>query len=250
MIYIAKIAARRKILGLDENREKQITIPSLDDPDADVIPVPALTGEDVNPNLGKDDAVDQVALQNLDSTPALTGAIPVAIFDAAMKQFENEESFGKDFYDMVAKFDDVRCVRRILSHIVESLLQNPSSSYLTHTCHVRSAVAGIRILSADFPPAFGVALERLKTHQSTSTDLRLSYEAVIWLLPMLKEGELDPRLKTVCSATIRKMVRNIGTSRGGPGIGKPQVEQLASSLKEAGLERDADILSTVSNEPS
>jgi U3 small nucleolar RNA-associated protein 6 len=250
MIYIAKIAARRKILGLIEIKEKTDDA-TLDDPDADVIPVPALTGEDINPNLAKDDDVDQVALQNLDSTPALSGAIPIVIFDTGMKQFQNEESFGKDFYGMAAEFESVPCLPKILNHIVDALLQNSSSSYLSHMCHVQLAVVGIPILSADFPSAFSTALNRLKTHLSDPrSDAMLSRGAITWLLPIFKEENLDPGLKTVCSATIRKLVRNIAASPGIAGLEKLDISQLATLLQEAGLAKDANILSAAFGSPN
>jgi hypothetical protein len=37
----------------------------------DMIALPSLTAEDINPSTGADGEVDQVALQNLNSTPAL-----------------------------------------------------------------------------------------------------------------------------------------------------------------------------------
>jgi U3 small nucleolar RNA-associated protein 6 len=247
MIYIAKIAARRKILGLDGSRDKKPAGPILDDPDADMIAVPALTGEDINPSLGKNDAVDQVALQNLESTPALTGAIPIAIFDAAMKQFTNEESFGAEFYDMIAEFENVPCLPKILNHIVETFLQNPSSTYHSHIRDVKSAVVGVRTLSADFPAALGTALERLKSHLSQSNDdSRLCQEVISWLLPLSINEELDPGISKACLVTVRKMVRNIAKSCDRSVMGSNEITQLAALLRGAGLGEDADILSNAS----
>lgn len=43
--------------------------------------------------------VDVKALQRLADAPAYTGAIPLAIFDAAMKQFGDECAIAANFFD-------------------------------------------------------------------------------------------------------------------------------------------------------
>lgn len=204
MIYIAKIAARRQILGLDRAKEEPEPAEIADNPDADMIALPKITGEDINPTLGQDDDVDHVALQNLNSTPALSGAIPLAIFDTAMKNFNNDDRFGHEFYDMVAQFEGTPCFRKILSHIVEVLLTNSPASHHTRICYIKFPTSGISITSPDFPQALGTSLGRLK---EGSQDKKLAEEMVKWLQPLVETEELDPALQKVLSVTLQRSQR-------------------------------------------
>ncbi|KAL1986625.1 hypothetical protein VTN96DRAFT_6003 [Rasamsonia emersonii] len=212
MIYIAKIAARRRILGLDQ-RKTETSAPedSIDDPNADMITLPKVTAEDINPSLDKDADVDQGALQNLDSTPALSGAIPIAIFDAAMKQFGDDAAFGRGFFDMILEFEEVPCLRKIVEHVVEKQVTTSPESYHTRICNVKAPVAGIKVTSPDFPRAFGTSLSRLKQYP---LDRHLAQEIVKWLQPVSEIKELDPALRTVVVATLQRSERVLQAEAG------------------------------------
>ncbi|KAF7121598.1 hypothetical protein CNMCM5793_009068 [Aspergillus hiratsukae] len=206
LIYIAKVVARQRILGLDKTIETSNTAEEsgFDDPNADMIVLPKITGEDINPSAGDEDGVDQVALQNLNSTPALSGAIPLAVFDTAMKNFNNDDRFGHEFYDMVSEFEDLPCLRKILGHVVEVLLQHRPSSYRTHICNIKFPTAGIRPTSPEFPRALRESLALLKEHRQ---DPNVAKEVVSWLQPFLKTEDLDPALQKVIAATIHNAER-------------------------------------------
>lgn len=204
MIYITKISARRQILGLDQPQEDPEPVTTADDPDADMIALPKITAEDINPTLGKDEEVDQVALQNLSSTPALSGAIPMAIFDTAMKHFNNDERFGHEFYDMVSQFEGTECFHKILGHVVDALRASSPASYHTRICYIKFPTAGISVTSPEFPRAFGASLGRLK---ESPQDKKLAEEMVKWLRPLTETEELDPALHKVLSATLQKSQR-------------------------------------------
>ncbi|KAH0066748.1 hypothetical protein KCU66_g23693, partial [Aureobasidium melanogenum] len=76
MLYVAKIAARRKILGLDiERKEKQID--STLDADADMMALPDVTADEIKPEGAPEpkQAVDEEALKKLAASPALNGDI-------------------------------------------------------------------------------------------------------------------------------------------------------------------------------
>ncbi|KAK2763785.1 U3 snoRNP protein [Arachnomyces sp. PD_36] len=210
MIYIAKIAARQQILGLDKKRATPVESggASLDDVDADMITLPTITGEDINPSLPKDGEVDHAALENLNSTPALSGAIPMVIFDSAMKQFDKDPVLAQQFYEMIVQFEDTPCAPKILSHIVDQLLADCPNTCQAQICHARVAVAGIRITSADFPAAFGESLSRLREYMgSPPQNTALALETIKWLRPLVGTEGLDPALHTVMVATIRSNER-------------------------------------------
>lgn len=209
LIYVAKLVARRRILGLDgeaESSKQRQEEAGFDDPDADMITLPKLTGKDVNPSEGDNKGADNEALQNLASTPALSGAIPIAIFDTAMKHFNNDDRFGQEYYNMVNEFGDVPCLRKILEHVVEAMRETQPGSYRTHTCYTKVPTAGIPVTSAEFPRALGVSLSRLREYQP---DRNFAQEVINWLQPLKKTEDLDPALQKVLAATIRGAERTL-----------------------------------------
>jgi U3 small nucleolar RNA-associated protein 6 len=220
MIYIAKIAARQQILGLDGKRVAPAAGGGIDDPDADMIALPTITGEDINPSFAKDDEVEEAALRNLNATPALSGAIPMVIFDSAMKQFEKDPVLGLQFYEMIVQFEETPSARKILSHIVDRLLADSPNTSQAQVSHARLAVAGIRTSSPDFPAAFGLSLNRLREYMGDpplNTDLAL--ETIKWLRPLVGNAGLDPALRTVMLATIRSNELIAQNNVSGNGVG-------------------------------
>lgn len=169
------------------------------DPNADTIVLPRLTGEDINPTSQDEDGVDHTALQNLNSTPALSGAIPIAIFDSAIKNFSDSSQFGHEFYDMIAEFEDVPCLRKILGHVLDVMTETNPASYHTQICYIKFPTAGVRATSADFPRALGESLGRLKGHRD---DRNIAQEVVAWLRPLAQTEGLDPSLQKVLAATV------------------------------------------------
>ncbi|KAI9373691.1 U3 small nucleolar RNA-associated protein 6-domain-containing protein [Aspergillus egyptiacus] len=201
LIYITKIVARQRILGLDGSIEApKEDAGAADDLDADMIAMPKLTEEDINPS-GGDDGADQAALQTLNSTPALSGAIPLAIFDNATKHFDYDVRFAHEFFDMVFEFGDIPCLQKILSHIVDVMQNSKPTSPHTLICYIKLPTAGIQPTSAAFPRALGAALARLQEHRQKPEVLK---EVVSWLRPVEKTKDLDPSLQKAIAATIHK----------------------------------------------
>lgn len=206
LIYIAKLVARQRILGLDEESQKPKPIQEaeVDDTDADMIALPSLTAEDINPSTGDDGEVDQVALQNLNATPALSGAIPLAIFDTATKHFNNDDRFGQEYFDMAWEFQDAPCLRKILEHVIETMRANKPSSPRTQICYIKSPTAGIPPTSAEFPRALSSSLARLREYPMGKD---LARQVIHWLQPVQATEGLDPSLQKVIAATVRNAER-------------------------------------------
>ena len=202
LIYIAKLVARQRILGLDEERPVQVEVPD-DDMGGDMIALPAITAEDINPTRN-DGEVDQQALSNLNSTPALTGAIPLTIFDAAMKQFQYDDRFGAEFYDMVLEFSETPCFLKIEEHVVNTMRTHSPTSPRAQICYIKLPTAGVDVTSATFPRAFGTSLARLRESALTQD---LAREVVAWLRPLADVETLDAALKKVIEATLRSAER-------------------------------------------
>lgn len=205
LIYIAKLVARQRILGLDEASQQPKPAQEADmDFDADMIALPSITAEDINPSTGEDGEVDQVALQNLNSTPALSGAIPLTIFDTATKNFDNDDRFGQEFFDMAWEFQDAPCLGKILEHVVETMRANKPSSPRTQICYIKLPTAGISATSAEFPRALGISLARLREYPLGKD---LARQVINWLQPIQATEDLDLSLQRVIAATIRNAER-------------------------------------------
>ncbi|KAL9640384.1 MAG: hypothetical protein Q9164_000327 [Protoblastenia rupestris] len=209
LIHIAKIMGRRQILGLDQGTTVQNnTGVKGGDIGGDMVVLPAITAEDIHPNIESTDDVDQDTLDKMDASPVLSGAIPMAVFSAATKQFGGDDQLSLEFFDMVAKFDQLPCQAAILTKILEALQPSLSKSPAALIRHIRQPVIGVAIKSADFPTAFGSALSRIKPAIATlsSAQLRsvLSREMIEWLLSYLEE-DLDPDIRTVVQMTLRKI---------------------------------------------
>jgi U3 small nucleolar RNA-associated protein 6 len=200
IIYITKIAARRRILGLDMSHEGPVPDNPIDEPNADVIVLPQITAEDINPSLDEDEA-DQDKLQNLHAVPALSGAIPMAIFDAAMKQFNDDAGLGREFFDMVLQFEDVPCLSKVIDHIVARLLATSPGSYHAQICSIKAPTAGIKLTSPSFPRAFTAALNRLKQYPLEGD---LAQAVAEWMQPVVEVKELDPALHKVVVAMLQR----------------------------------------------
>lgn len=210
MVYLAKVSARRRILGLDEQRPEEIAEEMSEAPDTDVIALPEITAEDINPPTeSTSDPVNAEALQNLAKTPALTGAIPMAIFDGAMKQLQNNMNIAEEFFELVAEFENVPCARQLLQHILDHLQSRKANADATMICEARLNLFGIEATSADFPLALGKTLAIIKSGLfSAPKRASVAEKALLLLTPYLKEHEqLDEGVVAVLDASVNRYRR-------------------------------------------
>ena len=213
MFWVAKVWKRRRILGVDvEPREARIN--SDEGIDGDIVTLLKLTEEDINPGNGNAEGTDQEALENLTKSPALSGAIPMAILDSAMKQFNYDETLCLQFFDMVCEFDDLPCLTQILNHIMDVLERYSSPAALIR--YVQQPVKGFDAASPGFPTAFGLCLDRMKMAFTRSKPLPtlssvegprhvLDEQIIDWLLEYLDEKDLDLDVRRVISMTVRRV---------------------------------------------
>ena len=212
MIHISKIAGRRRILGLDGEEKGR---PNTKDDDEDMITLPAITAEDVMPAQRPSDGPEQEALEKLSTSPALSGAIPMAIFDAAMKHFKQSNELCQKFFDVFAEFPEVSCQERILTHIMDTLRTIAPESPATLIRWIQQPVVGIGVMSPKFPALFGSCLDRMKTSFETLTPIStasetsrpigiLGQQVIAWMLTYQNE-DLDADVRKVIRITIRKV---------------------------------------------
>ena len=74
------------MLGIDVGAEDIVRDSVQEDHNADVLALPQLTAQDLEPEPQRRHEIDEATLRTLESTPVLQGAIPNRIFDAAMTQ--------------------------------------------------------------------------------------------------------------------------------------------------------------------
>jgi U3 small nucleolar RNA-associated protein 6 len=213
MIYLAKIELRRKILGLDvdisiehpEAMEEDTEVAGFAT-SADVIAIPDFKTNALRPSMIAGVEVDTEAVKDPMTTPALNGAIPLAIFDAARKQPFFCPAAAEDFFDMFAAFTQVRCLPKILQHVLDSMTELYPTDACTCNCYIRQPFAGIESTSAEFPAALGSALERLKESMVRVKDkAELSKKTKSWIEPIVVMKEIDPGIQTVLKHTLRKL---------------------------------------------
>lgn len=210
MIYLAKIAMRRRILGLDvdnlaeaaDEMDETEDFPS----SKDMITIPDFKPNGLRPSMIESVKVDSEATKDPMTTPALQGAIPIAIFDAARKQPFFCPSAAEDFFNMFALFPQVRCLPKILQHVLDSRVELYSTDACTCNCYIRQPLVGINPNTPEFPGALGSCLDRLKeSMEKTKDKAELAKKTRAWIEPILALEELDPGILTVLTHTVRKL---------------------------------------------
>lgn len=239
MIYVAKIAARRHILGLDVQRKpKQLTDDA--DFDADTIALPDVTAADLEEQEEKKEAVDEAALQKLAASPALSGDIPLVIFDTAMREFNHDSLLAEQFFDLFAEFD-VSCTSRLLQHIISQLTEQASQNLKTKVslvhCIAKQELLGMdsqaAVESPEFPLKLGKALAAIKNGmgESPKHNADLAEKSILLLLPYLKnEDELDEGVCRVLKASVSRYLRLLTDSTASTGSALARVGGLEKRL--------------------
>ena len=215
MIHAVKIAGRRRVLGLDVERAAEKSRQNSVDDDEDLITLPAITAEDIMPAQRASDGMEQEALERLSTSPALSGAIPRAIFDAAMKHFKASNELCERFFDVVAEFCEVPCQESILSHIMDTLRTIAPESPGTLIRWIEQPLIGNDVTSPEFPGLFGRSLDRIKksfetltpisSAQQTSRPISVLGQQVIAWMQKYQDEDLDADVRKVIKITIRKV---------------------------------------------
>lgn len=192
MSYIAKLQARREIMGIEASPET--------DRDTENQPK-TLTAEDVVP----DDATDVTnakATQPIAETSVQSGAIPVAILDAAMAQFDNDADLAQDVLYMLEDYAHIRATLPVVRHLAVHAKQHNSGHWVGAACDIWGPVIGVQPSSADFPAKFRAALKLLRESQKHS---ELTAWAKRWLQTVLEAENLDPAIQTVAESVARSL---------------------------------------------
>lgn len=199
MGFVAKVAGRRRILGLDEGAEDRTNESIRNDSDkneddsadvdADEIALPTITAEEMDAEMEDEDrprrsrgsGLDEAVLAKLAKSPALTGAIPKTILDTALQQFtpqasntisssawNNLDALAASFFEMFAEYVGiVDCASGLMQQVLDTVPASSSNDNAGHgvlvsSCRCRQPVVGVEVDSVAFPGAVRESLKRIR----------------------------------------------------------------------------------------
>ena len=205
MIYIAQLRTRTSVLGVQEDPPD--ALPNDKDGTEDLILLPAESSAETDL-----DSADQRALKALSSTPALSGAIPKAVYDNAKAVFPGDVSLQARFFDVFADLSDPYCSRRLCRHVMDDLLASFLTSPLTRSRQIRTEFVGVDPCGPYFPAALASMLgpDGLEKHEKTLSSgnqdrARFYSQILLWLAPYLRIKGIDD----ACMQVLRQMTRMI-----------------------------------------
>ncbi|KAL1841139.1 hypothetical protein VTJ49DRAFT_7364 [Mycothermus thermophilus] len=144
--------------------------------------------------------------KKLDQSPALSGAIPMAIFDISRKQPFFGPAAAEMFFDAFARFGDVSCQEKVVQHVLAAMEELFPNHPCTCSCQIRQPLIGVGVLTAAFPKALRESLTRLKgALERTNDRTTLASKMVAWLDTVLETEGLDEAIKTVLEHTKRSL---------------------------------------------
>lgn len=210
MLYVAKLAGRRRILRLEGTNSTIEDKPIEDNEiDADTIALSALTAEDINPALAGGEDASEAALKNLASAPVLTGAIPMAVFNAAMQRFGDDLQLALQFFNTFADFKQVPSLETVLQHTIDVMSEISPMSMEFMSCVFRRPFILMASDSPEFPAALGQSIQYidLAIEDRPGITKELVGLAITWLAPLYRKQELDESLKRVIGASLRQFTK-------------------------------------------
>ncbi|KAL0465309.1 U3 small nucleolar RNA-associated protein 6 domain-containing protein [Neurospora intermedia] len=158
---------------------------------------------------------DAEATRKLEQSPALSGAIPMAIFDIAKKQPFYAAAACEAFFDMFATFGHVSCQSKITQHVLSAMEESFPKSACTASCFIRQPLIGVDINTPEFPNALRESLARLRKAYAEQTEDKkaLAGKIVDWASKILEIESLDPAIKTVLEATKKGLEAELGQEK-------------------------------------
>ncbi|KAL8711099.1 MAG: hypothetical protein Q9220_004480 [cf. Caloplaca sp. 1 TL-2023] len=215
MMYIAKISARRRILGLVSRSPSQDQDPNQQDIRRDMVTAPSFDMQDMHlVPLETTANYEEIPADDLASAPALAGAIPIAVFDAAMKEFRNDALLGSKMFDLVAHFVTLKCTRKILQHIIDLLMTTAPNEVASISRFIKAPVIGMGSVCKELPDALMTVIDRFDSSMRglsllengadvSQNRARICRYTIWWIVEFLGDPELDPDIRTVLISIVR-----------------------------------------------
>ncbi|KXX77406.1 U3 small nucleolar RNA-associated protein 6 [Madurella mycetomatis] len=150
--------------------------------------------------------MDEEETKKLEQSPALSGAIPMAIFDIARKQPFFGPAAAEKFFDVFAGSHNVSPREKIVQHVLSAMEELFPNHPCTCSCRIRQPLIGVDVHTAAFPKALRESLAKLKDAVERTDDKKaLSVKLVSWVDAILSEENLDAAIKTVLEHTKRSL---------------------------------------------
>ncbi|GAB1318139.1 U3 snoRNP protein [Madurella fahalii] len=222
MEWLAKVEAKKKGAGVRKGvnameaikateAEQEGDVIAFDEEDEDesgdeeglMLPDPDAEGAG---RKKKPKVMDEEEARKLEQSPALSGAIPMAIFDIAKKQPFFGPAAAEQFFDLFAGFGNVSSRERIAQHVLGAMEELFPNHPCTCSCRIRQPLIGVDVHTAAFPKALRESLARLKDALERTEDRKaLSGKVVLWVDTVLSEENLDAAIRTVLEHTKRSL---------------------------------------------
>ncbi|KAI5467088.1 U3 small nucleolar RNA-associated protein 6-domain-containing protein [Mariannaea sp. PMI_226] len=204
MEWLAKVDKRKQSKnGKDALRpdrvedDDELRIVDSDDDDDNLLPEPSVAQAKV---------IDKKSAQQLESNPAMDGAIPMAIFDISKKQSFFNADVAEDFYFMLASFAHVSVQPKILQHVLDALDQEYPNHPATCDVYIRQPIIGVSPTTSEFPKNLREVLARLNKKLEVTTDREgLQSKTISWIDGYLALENLDAGIRAVLEHTKQKM---------------------------------------------
>lgn len=175
----------------DDGNEEQMMLP---DPDAD------------GGKLKKKPVFDEETTRKMEQSPALSGAIPMAIFDISKKQPFFGPQAAEAFFDLFSRFAKISSQGKIVQHVLNTMQEQYPGHPCTCSCQIRQPLIGVDVLTAEFPKALRESLGRLKAALEQTTDRKVLAEKMAgWIGVILAVQGLDEAITTVLEHTKRSL---------------------------------------------
>ena len=218
MRWLARLSARKQILGLDRSNDNgNIRQGEEDgrgerfDTSADHISLPTITAGEVESSSVEPNDAENAALLKLDSTPAMTGAIPRQIFDSAMQKSNKKIGLAKEFFNLLTPFSpQVSCTSRILDHVMNTMREAESISPIVRSCDCRLPLVGVPVDSPIMPGALAQSVKLVKQTAGNMGGSQLDFAKQVreWLEPLSEDKKLVTELRRVVDSTLRSISKN------------------------------------------
>lgn len=206
LVFIAKVLVRRRVLGIDGPIPDAEEGAGDEDEDGN-IKLPIITGEEMNPAPPqKDHSVDALALENVDTNPALNGAIALAIFDSAVKEFPGDLAFVNSFFELFRSFDSLNCRGKMLEHVVHHALDTAPTSPDALFLGVELPIIGVETTDPLFPSRLGTVLSNMSEAVEKAVPRAALYErfAGYMLTLVNRSAKLDAYVRIVILGVLNK----------------------------------------------
>ena len=216
MRFIAKTIENLQVLNFKEKTEDPATAAGHDGDQAksDANDNMVLGSHNTN-QVSNEPSSDKTALKSMASTPALTGAIPIAIFDSAMKEFDGDSALAEQMFDIVAEFPSLTSCQKILKHVMFVLGRQVPATANWAMCSFKLPLVGIKPTSHKFPMALRHALQLLRAaivqQRRTQTKYEIAERAALELSPMTFDPEVDPEIQKVIASVLKQTVMVLGS---------------------------------------